>query len=468
MGNEGNFKPEKELIDHPNSINKNQLRKILFQMEKCICRIYCSDGSKGTGFFCRIPFPDSNDYKNPLKVLITNNHILNQKDIEKGRKIEIYINDENIYKSIFIDENRLAYTLEDPIDVTFIEIKPKDNIDEDSYLELDDNVFDINKINSYLQNTVYLLHYPKGSNAELSVGKIKNIAGDTYKINHYCETQEGSSGSPIINLVNLKVIGVHKGTLDNKNRNYNIGILLKGPIEKFYQKNKVTKSNDVKIIREIAPINNYINFRKMQNIINSVCKIIIKDKGFGTGFFCFIPFPDNDNKIPALITCNHILNENDILKGNKINFLFGQSDSLNTITIEESRKKFTHKELDFTIIEIKSDDNIDSNYFLEIDQIVLNNDNFYEYLKNSLFHFIGINYRKTIDITDCRLKEINNFHLYYYCSTNVGFSGAPLINLSNNKVIGINLGLLGESSNYNIGTIIKYIVKEFLKFYLKK
>ena len=163
MGNEGNFKPEKELIDHPNSINKNQLRKILFQMEKCICRIYCSDGSKGTGFFCRIPFPDSNDYKNPLKVLITNNHILNQKDIEKGRKIEIFINDENIYKSIFIDENRLAYTLEDPIDVTFIEIKPKDNIDEDSYLELDDNVFDINKINSYLQNTVYLLHYPKGS-----------------------------------------------------------------------------------------------------------------------------------------------------------------------------------------------------------------------------------------------------------------------------------------------------------------
>ena len=68
----------------------------------------------------------------------------------------------------------------------------------------------------------------------------------------------------------------------------------------------------------------------------------------------------------------------------------------------------------------------------------------------------------------CKLKEIDNFYLYYYCTTNSGSSESPLINISNFKVIGINLGIIKELSNYNIGTKIKYIVKEFVKFYLKK
>ena len=44
-------------------------------MENCICKITCDDGSNGTGFFCKIPFPDFNSYENPLEVLITNNHM---------------------------------------------------------------------------------------------------------------------------------------------------------------------------------------------------------------------------------------------------------------------------------------------------------------------------------------------------------------------------------------------------------
>jgi len=161
MGNEWDYMPEKELKGHINSVNKMQLEKILSQMEKCICRIYCNDGSKGTGFFCKIPFPDSNGYQDPLEVLITNNHVLSQSDINPGRNFEIYLNDESIKKSINIDKDRLTYTFEKPVDVTFIEIKPNDNIDSDSYIELDENIFNMEKINSYLKNTVYLLHYPR-------------------------------------------------------------------------------------------------------------------------------------------------------------------------------------------------------------------------------------------------------------------------------------------------------------------
>ena len=60
-------------------------KKILSQMENCICKIY-QNGKKGTGFFCKIPFPDKN---NLLNVLITNNHILSQKDIEDNKIIKL-------------------------------------------------------------------------------------------------------------------------------------------------------------------------------------------------------------------------------------------------------------------------------------------------------------------------------------------------------------------------------------------
>ena len=43
-----------------------------------------------------------------------------------------------------------------------------------------------------------------------------------YNIIHTCSTDDGSSGSPILNLKNNKVVGIHKGTPDEtKNFNYN-------------------------------------------------------------------------------------------------------------------------------------------------------------------------------------------------------------------------------------------------------
>ena len=76
-------------------------------------------------------------------------------------------------------------------------------------------------------------HHPN-INVEFSTGIIHNIIeyNDNYStILHFCETQFGSSGSPIINLDNYKVLGIHKGTL--KNRNYNIGTFLKIPIQEL-------------------------------------------------------------------------------------------------------------------------------------------------------------------------------------------------------------------------------------------
>ena len=51
------------------------------------------------------------------------------------------------------------------------------------------------------------------------------------------------SGSPIINLKNYKVIGIHKGA--NKNKTSNFGTFLREPIKQFYLKNK-NSTNDGK------------------------------------------------------------------------------------------------------------------------------------------------------------------------------------------------------------------------------
>ena len=56
-------------------------KKIVNQMEKCVCKIY-NNGSTGTGFFTKIPY--KNEY---IKVLITNNHVLNENEIKDGEEI---------------------------------------------------------------------------------------------------------------------------------------------------------------------------------------------------------------------------------------------------------------------------------------------------------------------------------------------------------------------------------------------
>ena len=131
--------------NQPSPVDLEGTRKIIFQMEKCICKIY-QNGKKGTGFFCKIPFPDKN---NLLSVLITNNHILSQKDIEDNKiiKLTMYSSEENknIEKEIKIDESRKRYTYindEEGLDFTIIEIKPiKDKIN--NYLEIDDEILEL-------------------------------------------------------------------------------------------------------------------------------------------------------------------------------------------------------------------------------------------------------------------------------------------------------------------------------------
>ena len=197
------YEPQKILKLQPQSINKYQNKIINEQMDKSVCKIKCYDGTNGTGFFCKI------FEKNNINALITNYHVLREIDIEKGKSIEFYISDEQITKKIEINDDRKTHSSK-KYDISIIEIKKNDNLGNILFLEIEDTEF--NKIfNKEKKLGVYLIHYPLGLNVNFSLGKILNIAEDGFTLYHLCETQKGSSGGPLINLNNHKVIGVHKG-----------------------------------------------------------------------------------------------------------------------------------------------------------------------------------------------------------------------------------------------------------------
>ena len=47
---------------------------------------------------------------------------------------------------------------------------------------------------------------------------------------------------------------------------------------------------------------------------NKVCKICIGDDIRGTGFFCKIPYPDNNNLLSILITSGYVIDESRLKK----------------------------------------------------------------------------------------------------------------------------------------------------------
>ena len=125
---------ENILSGYPNVISYECTKKIMEQMSKNICKIKIGE-EQGTGFFCKIPFPDIN---NMLSVFITNNHVINDKILyDNNLKININIEEENEIREINLN-NRIKYTNEE-YDITIIEIKEEDNIN--NYLELDDIIF---------------------------------------------------------------------------------------------------------------------------------------------------------------------------------------------------------------------------------------------------------------------------------------------------------------------------------------
>ena len=246
---EKNNVKEKNISNMPSCASYEVLEKLCSYMKSCVCKIKMSNEGQATGFFC-IPF----GLEETLKVLITNNYILTENDITPGKTIRFSTDDDKYFYEILIDESRLVYINHD-YDISIIQLKEKDNLDKISFFEIDEQIFENNSRDKFRNKEIYLLHYPKGQKINYSSGFIKQIIEDKDEINHSCNTDIGSSGGPIINTKNFKVIGIHKGA-SNKG-NYNIGTFLQKTLEDFKEKNNKGCMENKNSKREVNKENTY-------------------------------------------------------------------------------------------------------------------------------------------------------------------------------------------------------------------
>lgn len=221
---------EKSLKDYPDVITLQKTEKIVEQIKNSIFKIHISDGGNGTGFFCNI---HNIKTKQTMTVMITNNHIIGQEYLYSNKSIKISFNNEEKIMDIKLDSSRKKYTNKQ-YDITIIEIKKSDKINKNSFLEIDDKIYQDNPFDFFTKKSVYILQYPNYHGASVSYGLIKQINQEN-ELFHLCTTDKGSSGSPIINLENSKVIGIHKG--GSESFNFNRGIFLKAPINDFFSIN---------------------------------------------------------------------------------------------------------------------------------------------------------------------------------------------------------------------------------------
>ena len=225
-------------------------------------------------------------------------------------------------------------------------------------------------------------------------------------------------------------------------KKYNDKILiLKMGICDSNSKNKTT--DEIQQINEDNPIVNAYMIKGIMfsDIEKCACKIIRKTKT-GSGFFCEVP----EKNIKLLITNNHILDEIYLERGNKIAYMISENEKefFYEIDLEKDRYKLTNKDLDFTIIEILNEDNINNYLKINNEPYEMNDKIFsYQYAGGVQLGFSFGNLLKNEDIL-----------LKYDVGTKNGSSGSPLLLMKNSKVIGLHCKACyspnGEKLNFGI------------------
>ena len=149
------------------------------------------------------------------------------------------------------------------------------------------------------------------------------IGINNYHFYHVLDTRHGSSGSPIVNN-KLDVIGINNS--GGKNSGTFICKILDTLKELFVNNKKNSIIKEQKIIGSPEPIPRWKNKKINEQLEKAVCQIEIIDKEenikkIGTGFICKIPFPDELNYLPTLMTNNHIINEKNYKDNKEIEIL---------------------------------------------------------------------------------------------------------------------------------------------------
>ena len=189
--------------------------------------------------------------------------------------------------------------------------------------------------------------------------------------------------------------------------------------------------------------------------IKAVCEIKLLE-GFGSGFFCKIPYTENDNiLLPVLITANHVLTNDFLNSKSDIEIIINGETKVLPL---KQRKIWNDENMDFTCIEIKEkkeEDNIDTFFYLDdhVNYKDLGNDC---YLNENVIIF-GINKNgKDVGFSNGIIMKNEDYFFYYNCNTYEGCSGGCIVNQSNNCVIGIHTG---KDEKLNVGIYIRNVIE---------
>ena len=210
------------------SVPMAELPIIINQCKKCICKISNLDNMDLPGFFCSIPFPDN---KNRLPVLIF--YSKNIEIVGNNKSLQLNLDQDKLVITIKLDKSRKIF-FDGKYKIAIIEIKKNDGFDINSFLEIDDQIFEESIFERSNYISIYILYYPTNEEGEHSCGILKKIKDD-YNIFHTCKIKEDSLGYPLLNSDNKKLIGINLEQMQNK-KGKNSGQLLVQPIFDFNKK----------------------------------------------------------------------------------------------------------------------------------------------------------------------------------------------------------------------------------------
>ena len=411
---------EKYLQQYPIPVSIDCTTKILEQMKKCICKIKINQ-TIGTGFFCNILSKNK-------KVMITNNHIINEEVLKENKNLIVTLNDDT---KIEIDLNNKKMYTNIEYDTTILEIKKEEEnklVDLIDYLIFEESKLDTKQINKSL----YILQYPnilyKGNGnsskqiASVSYGIIQDIK--YYTIYHSCNTESASSGSPILDLSNNKVIGIHNGT--SKDNKSNLGIDLQYPINDYLNEEKLLiKDNCVSMELKIEKkdINKQIYF--LNNIDKQYSKYMYNNIKELNESNTQIFINDNEKKFAKYFEPKEI-------GIYKIKIKFRDN-------IKDCRFMFCNCRniisLDLSSFDTKNSTNMANMFFncVNITNIDLHNFNTNN-VTNMEFMFSSCKNIKILDLTSFNTKNVTNMEqMFFDCQnlTNINLSSFNTENVTN-------------------------------------
>ena len=156
---------------------------------------------------------------------------------------------------------------------------------------------------------------------------------------------------------------------------------------------------------------------------NSICQIIKKERNYGIGFFIYIKYLNK--KIPFLMAKNNIIDKD---KDNILNVIIKNETKI----LKFGEIRYFSNEYDISLIEIEENKE-DKIKFIELDNNIYNNDLKNDYYKKPIY--IIQDNKKDIAVSFGIIEGIIKSNIKYSCYINTNSKSLPIFDLTNHKIL---------------------------------